>query len=74
MIQAPAPGGKAALGDRTVCQVLIRWRSFATPSPCRYPARALLSALMYFAVAVSERRIRKALRPKPGPGGRPVSR
>jgi len=40
----------------------------------RYPARALLSALMYFAVAVSERRIRKALRPKPGPGGRPVSR
>jgi hypothetical protein len=25
-------------------------------------------------VAASERRIRKALRPKPGPGGRPVSR
>jgi hypothetical protein len=40
----------------------------------RYPARALLGALMYFAVAVSERRIRKALRPKPGPGSRPVSR
>ncbi len=40
----------------------------------RYPAQALLSALMSLAVAMSERRIRKALRPKPGPGGRPVSR
>ena len=40
----------------------------------RYPARALLSALVYFAVVVSERRIRKALRPKPGPGGCPVPR
>ena len=37
----------------------------------RYPARALLSALMYFAVAVSERRIRKALRPKPDPAVAP---
>ena len=40
----------------------------------RYPARALLSALMYFTVAVSERRIRKALRPKHRRGGRLVPR
>ena len=40
----------------------------------RYPAQALLSALMSLAVAMSERRIRKALRPKHGRGGRPVPR